>query len=199
MATKAWIKQMQLSAVRQILRISKEDIVVLDTETTGISHAEDGFVQIALINKKGETMFNSLINPEIPINKKAYKVHGISSDDVANSPKFYEVYPTICDCIRGKTVLIYNATFDSSMFMHQVEKYDLPVCLVYAWEDLMVLASALSGQWNTQRRSFTFVSLAKITKILRLPEYDAHDALADCNATLNVFNAMHSIGIDSIS
>src|SRR5262249_41372082 len=86
--------------------------VILDTETTDL----DGYVvEIAVIDAAtGDTLLDTLVNPGTPIADGARWVHGISDADVADAPPWAEVLPRLLEATRGRTVLAYNAAFDSS-------------------------------------------------------------------------------------
>src|SRR5687767_15029572 len=51
------------------------DFVVFDSETTGLSSPVD-FVEIAVVDPAGETLFDSLLKPSCRIEPRARAVHG---------------------------------------------------------------------------------------------------------------------------
>jgi len=66
------------------------DILVLDTETTGLGdHAE--IIEIGIINGSGETVMNTLVKPNTAVPATATAIHGITDDDLLNAPSFTEV------------------------------------------------------------------------------------------------------------
>ena len=80
----------------------QKDLIFFDLEATGPSVVRDRIVQIAMVkySRNGEiTEFETLVNPGIPISEEAYKVHGISSSDVANKPTFQQLAQKIMDFI----------------------------------------------------------------------------------------------------
>ena len=57
--------------------------VYLDTETTGLSaRAGARLVEVAIVDDSGTPLFDSLINPGIPIPWGASSIHGISDSMV---------------------------------------------------------------------------------------------------------------------
>ena len=129
------------------------DFVVLDTETTGLdSRAE--IVEISIIDKGGNILFDSLIKPKNAIPWDAERIHGISNADVADSPAWPEVYDQVKEILAtaGRTVAIYNADYDTRIIqqtsgLHGLETFDFKtacVMLQYAkfwgvWDDCRVL------------------------------------------------------------
>lgn len=91
--------------------------VFLDTETTGLSsHLGDRIVEIAIVDEQGNTLFQSLLDPEIPIPFRAQQVHHISDSMVAGMPRLEDVLSSVHSVIDGQNVVIFNSPFDVSFF-----------------------------------------------------------------------------------
>ncbi|OUR65594.1 DNA polymerase III subunit epsilon [Methylophaga sp. 42_25_T18] len=101
--------------------------VVLDTETTGLSTADDhriieiGCVEVINRRATGET-FHQYINPERAIDAGALEVHGISSEFLADKPKFAEISHDFLQFIAGAELIIHNAAFDVGFLDHELKK-----------------------------------------------------------------------------
>ena len=91
-------------------------MVVLDTETTGISpldgHRIIELSCVELVNGKIGEKRSWQIFPERQIPKAATEVHGISDADVAHCPLFSEIVHEFIDFIGTDTLIIHNAEFD---------------------------------------------------------------------------------------
>lgn len=91
--------------------------ITLDTETTGIGHAqghriiEIGCVEMIERRLTGER-FHVYLNPERDIDAGAFKVHGISREFLADKPLFSDVFQDFLAFIEGAEVIIHNAPFD---------------------------------------------------------------------------------------
>ncbi|MCZ7564419.1 MAG: DNA polymerase III subunit epsilon [Burkholderiales bacterium] len=91
--------------------------VVLDTETTGLNARlgdriiEIGCVEIVHRRLTGNR-FHRYVNPERGIEDGALRVHGITSEFLADKPRFAEVAQDLLDYLRGAELLIHNAAFD---------------------------------------------------------------------------------------
>jgi DNA polymerase-3 subunit epsilon len=101
--------------------------VVLDTETTGLSTADDHRIIeigcVELINRKltGET-FHQYINPQRDIDAGAMEVHGITNEALADKPKFAEIVEDFMQFIDGAELIIHNAAFDVGFLDHELSK-----------------------------------------------------------------------------
>lgn len=101
--------------------------VVLDTETTGLSTADDhriieiGCVEVINRRITGET-FHQYIDPEREIDAGALEVHGISSEFLADKPKFAEIADDFLQFIDGAELIIHNAAFDVGFLDHELIK-----------------------------------------------------------------------------
>jgi DNA polymerase-3 subunit epsilon len=91
--------------------------IVLDTETTGFEPASgDRVVEIGcveLINHipTGAT-FHAYMNPDRDMPESAFKVHGLSSDFLADKPRFPEIADAFLAFVGDAPLVIHNARFD---------------------------------------------------------------------------------------
>ena len=92
-------------------------LVVLDTETTGLNaRMGDRVVEIGCIEildrRMTENRFHIYLNPGRSSDPGAERVHGLSSEFLADKPKFAEVGKDFLDYVRGAELIIHNAPFD---------------------------------------------------------------------------------------
>ncbi len=85
--------------------------VFLDTETTGLN-SDDEIIEIAIISEDGQILIDSLVRPSCPVKPDAFRVHGISTDMLANAPTLAEVEPSIIAALESMHVVMYNKEFD---------------------------------------------------------------------------------------
>lgn len=101
--------------------------VILDTETTGISTADDHRIIeigcVEMVNRKltGKT-FHQYINPEREIDAGAFEVHGISQEFLADKPVFADIAEDFIQFIAGAELIIHNAPFDVGFLDHELAK-----------------------------------------------------------------------------
>jgi DNA polymerase-3 subunit epsilon len=99
--------------------ILKKPLAFIDLETTGINVTSDRIVEISVlkISPNGkEDWFSSRVNPEMPIPQKSIAIHGITNEDVANSPAFREIARNLSAFVEGCDLAGYNAI-----------KFDIPL------------------------------------------------------------------------
>jgi DNA polymerase III subunit epsilon len=91
--------------------------IFLDTETTGLSATGgDRILELAcveLVNRKlTKNNKHFYVNPERESHEEALRVHGITSEFLADKPKFVEIADEFLEFIQGAEVIIHNAPFD---------------------------------------------------------------------------------------
>lgn len=174
---------------RGLLAEKPEDVLYLDTETTGLPNKdpETEIVSIAIINGSGDPVLMALVNPNRPIPEEASKVHKIYDHHVANSPDFAMIGPSIAWCISNKRVICYNAEFDIKLLVKMFKKYNIPIPR-FTPECAMLRYSEYCGEWNERKSDYRWQKLPKESK------GTAHDALVDCKSTLNVIHMMANSG-----
>jgi len=104
-------------------------IIVLDTETTGLEPSqghriiEIGCVEI--INRKlTENTYHQYIQPDREIDEGAFEVHGISSEFLADKPRFCDVAEDFMKFVNGAELVIHNAPFDIGFLDHELAMLD---------------------------------------------------------------------------
>ena len=159
-------------------------IIFFDLETTGVDVAKDRIVELCYIkifpngNEESKTM---RINPGIPIPKHATEVHGISDEDVQDCPAFKDVAAELFEAFKGCDLAGFNSN-----------KFDVPLLC----EEFLRLGMDL----DVMRRKCIDVQniyhkLERRTLIAAYKHYcgkdleNAHSALADARATLEVLEA----------
>ena len=159
-------------------------IVFFDLETTGIDVATDRIVEICLIrlepngNRQSVTM---RLNPERHIPEEASAVHGIYDEDVKDCPTFREKAEELKNIFEGCDLGGFNSN-----------RFDIPLLA----EEF--IRSGVSIDLNTPRRvdvQNIYHKLERRTLVAAYKFYcnkdleNAHSALADTEATLEVLEA----------
>ena len=98
--------------------------IFLDTETTGLSFGEGHkIVEIACVETKDlistGKVFHKLINPKRDVPNEAFKIHGFSSEFLKDKQTFSEIADELLDFIKGKDLIIHNASFDIPFINHE--------------------------------------------------------------------------------
>ncbi|QDQ26186.1 DNA polymerase III subunit epsilon [Chitinimonas arctica] len=93
--------------------------IILDTETTGL-RVEDGnrileIAAVEMVSRKlspPERHFHRHINPERDSEPGALNVHGLTTEFLADKPKFAAIVDDFLRFIEGAELIIHNAPFD---------------------------------------------------------------------------------------
>jgi DNA polymerase-3 subunit epsilon len=105
--------------------------IVLDTETTGLNpRSGDRIIEIGcveLVNRRlTGNNFHSYINPERDSEEGALAVHGLTTEFLADKPKFAEIADELRDYISGAEIIIHNAPFDVGFLDAEFARVNVP-------------------------------------------------------------------------
>ena len=101
--------------------------VILDTETTGLSTAENHrVVEIGCVELDNQIptnkIFHEYLNPERSISSEAFKIHGYTDKFLSSKKTFSEIADNFLDFIKDKKIIIHNATFDLSFLNYELKR-----------------------------------------------------------------------------
>ena len=166
--------------------------IVLDTETTGLEPAqghriiEIGCVELVNRRPSGRT-FHSYLNPERAIDAGAQAVHGLSTEFLADQPRFAAVVADFVAFVSGAELVIHNAPFDVGFIDHEFGRLPPPQRLL---TDLCTILDtlALARQLHPGQRN----SLDALCKRYGVDNSnrDLHGALLDARILADVYLAM---------
>jgi DNA polymerase III subunit epsilon len=172
---------------RLLATIVQNNWIVLDTETTGLG-ARDEIIQIAVIDMDGRTLVDTFLKPSKPIPAEATRIHGIINQDVIYAPTMADVnvQRAILSAIRGRDVVIYNASYDQRLlyqtgWAHHL-KFDWRK-IGRSWTCAMLAYAEHYGEWNPRYRNFKWQKLSLACQQQGIPVENAHAALAECQMT----------------
>ena len=160
--------------------------IFLDTETTGLSF-KDGHkvVEIACVETKDLVVtgkvFHKLINPERDVPNEAFKIHGFSTEFLGRKETFREVADEFLEFIKGKKLIIHNASFDVSFLngeLSLLKKNQIDKNFII--DSLEIARNKFPGTSNSLDalcKKFN-IDLSKRTK---------HNALLDCELLREVY------------
>ncbi len=163
------------------------DVVVLDTETTGLDPERgDEILSIGIVDGNGNELFSSYVRPARRRRwPKATEVNGITWNDVKDSPEFIDMCPDIKPILeRAKVVVGYNVEFDKRFVESSGGRVAWPVTF-----DVMREYARAHGKWNDWKGERQW---SKLTACARSYGYRfrAHSALEDARATAYCFGRL---------
>ena len=102
--------------------------ICFDTETTGVSvELGDRIIEIGALElidhvPTGKT-FHEYINPEREVPAEAIAIHGITNEQLADKPKFYEIAQKWIDFVGDDGIFVaHNASFDMGFINFELKK-----------------------------------------------------------------------------
>ncbi|HZK07287.1 MAG TPA: 3'-5' exonuclease [Bacteroidales bacterium] len=110
------------------LKLNKP-IAFFDLETTGIKVATDRIVEISIVKimpDGSQKILTHKVNPTIPIPAFTTEIHGISDEDVKDSPTFKELAHELAQFFGNADLAGYNSNrFDIPLLMEEFLRADV--------------------------------------------------------------------------
>ncbi|MCB1938738.1 MAG: DNA polymerase III subunit epsilon [Rhodocyclaceae bacterium] len=105
--------------------------IVLDTETTGLDwRTGDRVIEIGCVEMVDRKLtgrhYHVFINPDRDIDAGAVEVHGITSEFLADKPRFKDVVAEFEAFVRDGELVIHNAAFDVGFLDNELALLDRP-------------------------------------------------------------------------
>jgi len=159
--------------------------IVLDTETTGLDPlrgdrlVEVGCVELFNRMPTGQS-FHRYMNPERDMSAEAFAVHGLSTEFLADKPRFGDVVEELLSYVRDAEVIIHNAPFDVGFLRAACAECGL------AWPGFTVLDTVMLARQLMDPDEVPDCKLGTLAGFFRVRSTPSHRALADARATADV-------------
>lgn len=163
----------------------EEDVVIVDTETTGVDPASCELIQVAAARMRGPEIverFDSFCRPIRPIPPEIVELTGITDAMVADAPESWAVVEQLASFVAGAPLVAHNASFDRAVLERAARTTG--VHLMDTWYDtlplarialprlrshaLMPLAAAFELDGATHRADDDVTALAGLWRIILL-------------------------------
>lgn len=181
-----WSRQRQRVACWARAVLADPALLVIDVQTAGLG-ARAWAVQVAVLDGRGRTLVDELVDPGEPITVAASGLHGITGSHVARAPRFPDLLPELTGVVAGRRCVAYNARFDCGVLARELLRHHADVSAVRAWlagsrwEDAMAPAAVAAGLWAVDRSQYRCQRLGG--------RYDAADK---CRALLRCLHSLAS-------
>lgn len=162
--------------------------VVIDTETTGLRANECEIVELAAIrveNRVPVKRFSTLIKPTEKIPASATEVNGITNWMVRKSPAFADVAPDFLNFIGDLPLVGHNISFDDKFISVSLKRIGEKNLSSHRMIDTLELARTAWPRYKNHKLQY-------LVEKLDLKTNGAHRALADCEATYQLFEAIRT-------
>lgn len=164
--------------------LNSDKYLILDTETTGLDW-NDEIIELAILDTKGNVLYESMFKPNQEIPREATSIHGITDDMVKDCPNFASEWEKIWTIIKDKTLLIYNDNFDTSMLYRTLEQHEIVLEDDFRFNSFCIMKFYQNYQ---QDRRWTSLSNACWEMDVKIKQ--DHRALGDCQMVLELIKAI---------
>ena len=158
-----------------------DEVVVLDTETTGMDPKKDEILSIGAVKVRGNRIlisdaFEAWLKPKGEIGEESIKIHGIRRVDLERGEEPEAVIPRLLDFIGNCHLVGYYIRFDQRMlsaYTRRMLGVDLP-------NELIELSEMYYRRYRkSSPHEFVDLTFDTIMEELNLPRLGKHDALND--------------------
>lgn len=158
------------------------NVVVIDTETTGLSFTHDELIQIAaarLVSGEPADWFVTFVRPRKAIPDDIVHLTHITNEDVACAPEVGEALSSLVAFVGNATLVAHNVDFDRHFTTSEPEGYPL---LENVWVDSLDLSRIALPRLKSHR-------LIDLVKAFDAPQ-STHRADDDVAATCVVYRRL---------
>lgn len=166
--------------------LTRDDWILVDTETTGFDSGAE-VIDLAILDRHGNVLLNTLLRPQRSIPAAASRVHGLTDRHVREAQTFPQIWPQLRAILANRALIAYNVQFDARLLEQTASRYGITLmaqskdCVMKRYAEYRI-ARAPHGA----RRAY---SLEDACRYHALP-IGGHRALADCRATLELLKVM---------
>jgi DNA polymerase III subunit epsilon len=172
--------------------------IFLDTETTGLYHAQGHRVievaAVEVINRRlTKQHFHYYLNPDREIDQGAQEVHGISLEFLQDKPRFADIANELIAFIADSELIMHNAPFDVGFLNREfglIEQKPVEAITAKITDTLKIAKEMRPGQRNSLDALCKHYGIDNSKRTL-------HGALLDAELLADVYMAM-TRGQDSL-
>jgi len=190
------MKEESIRIARHVLAGRWGDVVVLDTETTGIDTGAE-IIEFAAYDIRKGRMMSSLFRPVSNVPPNVEELTGITQKMLVDEKPVRDYELQIKNMLGGKVWVGYNVAFDlrilhQTFLIHGIKFPPIPLVMV----DVMLLASNVIQVYNSIGEYKWWKLAEACDRLGVIPESEYHRAMADVVATLNLLRAIADLEIE---
>jgi DNA polymerase III subunit epsilon len=156
-------------------------LVCVDVESTGTQTERDRIIELAIVDDQGEVLFSGRFRPGIPIPPEASAVHKIFDADVKDCPSFTSCAKHLSKLLNNVDILGFGVShFDMAILDAEFARSGVE------WHPGGLIIDIGTIYKKLRPRTLS----AAVQEFLNRPHEEAHGALGDVQATLEVYRAM---------
>ena len=162
----------------------KDEFIVFDLETTGLSPLSCKITEIGAVKIKGDKVldvFNTFVDPECHIPENITELTGITDDMVKGAPSQEEAVRAFLDFAGDRLLIAHNASFDTGFIRTACDQFKIP------FENAYLDTVALSRHVNPELKKHKLNILAEY---FELGDFNHHRACDDAEVLARIFFKM---------
>ncbi len=161
------------------------EYVIFDLETTGRDVERCGIVEIAAVKVKNDQIvdeFQSLVNPQMPIEKEARQIHKITEADIKDAPVIEDIWDSFRAFIGDALLIAHNGyAFDFKIIDRINRQLERPKLAGRRYDTLVLARKIYYAQRN---------SIDALADRFKLHAGVRHRALDDVKVLYRIFREM---------
>ena len=181
-------------------------VVVVDTETTGVSRG-DQIIEIAAVevigNRRTGRHFHAHVRPTCRIHPMASRVHGYKNDSetLHNARSIFEIFPDFVAFVAESPIVCHNVAFDMRFLQREAERVGRPFAPKRTFCTFRLFQAHFKKTLKARRftanldNACAFFALEGRRKAVAKGEKVYHSAMEDAQLTAGVYGMLHRIGI----
>lgn len=160
------------------------DPLFLDTETTGLDEGAE-VVEIAILDRHGAVLLESLVKPAEAVPAEASAIHGLTDAHLVDAPSWPDVGAKVAALLRGRAVISHHAAFDERMLQQTGQRHGMAAPAPASWDcTLQLLTDINDGRWPSLAVAMSLAGATRPPAASGRPHRAAYDA-ACCRAILH--------------
>lgn len=171
----------RLGAFAWARKMFEQGFMVIDFQTSDLAHRGGRICQVGLVDAAGNILMDQLVNPVVKIAPEAFRIHGLSDQQLANAPDIETIWAKVSQ-VRGSIPLVsYGQDFDRSVFINSIpHEACIAIPEPFEWFCLMDIFAPVAGKWNQYRENYQWVKLMEACRIAGVQGHDPGSAIANC-------------------
>lgn len=160
----------------------ENEVVILDTETTGLDPTRSALIEIAAVRMAENDIvarFETFVNPGCSIPPEITELTGITTTDVQGAPSPREAVAQLAEFAESCDLVAHNASFDRDFIMRQAE----PGAFGGAWVDTLALSQIALPRLKSHR-------LIDLVRAFGIPVMPSHRAMDDTLALARLWRIL---------
>ena len=159
--------------------------ISFDLETTGFIPGVDKIVEVGavrFINGEIESVFSTLVDPQMEIPQAASRVNGITNEMVQGKPTIEKLLEAFSEFCGDDVMVAHNANFDFQFLVSDIVRLEAPAPRGVVLDTCNIARKVIPGLPNYK--------LGTLVQHLNIPASNFHRAEEDASYCGHLFNFM---------